>query len=101
MTPFLYQLIERSALPLRAVETTFAPDSSGFSTSRFVRWFDHKYGTPRQKHDWVKVSVMTGVKTNVVTAVEVDERSSGDCNQFAPLVPPDTVAGLGTLPRIG
>jgi hypothetical protein len=28
MTPFLYELIERSAWPLRAIESTFAPDST-------------------------------------------------------------------------
>jgi hypothetical protein len=38
MTPILRDLITRSSLPLRAVEDTFAPDSTGFSTSRFIRW---------------------------------------------------------------
>jgi len=37
-TPLLGDLLVQSSLPLRAVETVFAPDSSGFSTSRFVRW---------------------------------------------------------------
>jgi hypothetical protein len=23
-------------------------NSTGFTTSRFVRWFDHKYGEPKQ-----------------------------------------------------
>ena len=32
MTPTLKELIEVSALPLRTIETTFAPDSTGFST---------------------------------------------------------------------
>ena len=36
MTPILKNLIVQSSLPLRAIETTFAPDSSGFSTSRFA-----------------------------------------------------------------
>src|SRR5262249_49940713 len=43
-TPILKALIAKSALPLRSVEHDFAIDSSGFSTSRFERWFDHKYG---------------------------------------------------------
>jgi transposase len=86
LTPILHRLIAESSLPLRSVEVDFALDSSGFSTSRFVRWFDHKYGCPRQEYDWVKVSVMTGIKTNVVTAVVVDEKKGGDCPQFAPLV---------------
>jgi hypothetical protein len=51
----------------RAVELDFALDSSGFRSSRFVRWFDHKYGKPMQEHDWVKVSLMTGVKTNIAS----------------------------------
>jgi hypothetical protein len=54
LTPVLQALIVRSSLPLRAVETAFAPDSTGFSTSRFVRWFDEKYGVERSGHDWVK-----------------------------------------------
>jgi transposase len=85
VTPTLRALIAESARPLRSVELDYAVDSSGFSTSRFIRWFDHKYGKPKQKYDWVKVSLMTGVKTNVVTAVEIDERYAGDCPKFGPL----------------
>jgi hypothetical protein len=33
LTPLLKTLIEESATPLKAVETDFAVDSSGFSTS--------------------------------------------------------------------
>ena len=86
LTAILQRLIAESSLPLRSIETDFAVDSSGFSTSRFVRWFDHKYGVTKQQYDWVKVSLMTGVKTNVVTAVEIDERYAGDCPKFAPLL---------------
>lgn len=83
LTPALTSLITRSSLPLRAVETTFAPDSTGFSSSRFVRWFDEKYGVERSGHDWVKAHAMCGVKTNVVTAVEIHGRDAGD----SPLLP--------------
>jgi transposase len=93
MTPILHALIGESALPLRAIEVDFAVDSSGFATSRFVRWFDHKYGKPMQEYDWVKCSVMTGVKTNVVTAVRIDERYAADCPQFLPLL--SETAGRG------
>jgi transposase len=85
-TPILKELIAVSAKPLRTVETEFAIDSSGFCTSRFVRWFDHKYGITRQKHDWVKVHIACGVKTNIVTAVRILDRDAGDCPQFVPLV---------------
>jgi transposase len=38
---------------LKAIEVDFPADSSGFTTSRFIRWFDHKYGTVRQQHELV------------------------------------------------
>jgi transposase len=86
LTSTLRELVARSALPLRAVETDFAVDSTGFTTSRFVKWFDHKYGVTRQEHDWVKVHICTGVKTNVVTAVEIRGRDANDCPLLPPLV---------------
>lgn len=85
VTPILKTLIAMSGMPLKSVEVDFAIDSSGFATSRFVRWFDHKYGIVRQKYDWVKIHLMCGVKTNVVTAVEIGDRNAADCPQFGPL----------------
>ena len=71
MTPIFRSLIAESARPLAAVEQDFAADSSGFTTCRFDSWFDHKYGIVRRQHEWVKIHIMCGVKTNVVTAVEI------------------------------
>ena len=53
LTPILTAMIAESSRPLQAVEVDFAADSSGFMTSRFIRWFDHKYGVPKHRHDWV------------------------------------------------
>jgi hypothetical protein len=86
LTGALESLILQSSLPLRHCETTFAPDSSGFSTSRFVRWFDEKYGAERSGRAFVKAHVMTGTKTNVVTAIIIDGPNTADCPQFKPLV---------------
>jgi transposase len=86
LTPVLKQLVARSALPLRTVETDFAVDSSGFSASKFVRWYDEKYGVERSGHDWVKVHIATGVKTGVTTAVILEGRDTADCPQFKPLM---------------
>lgn len=83
LTPVLRALITESSLPLKSVEVDFAADSSGFSTSRFVRWFDHKYGVVRKQHSWVKAHLMCGVKTNVVTAVEIRDKLAQD----SPLLP--------------
>jgi transposase len=86
LTPILKTLITQSSLPLQAVETDFAADSSGFASSRFVRWFDIKYGKERVDHDWIKVHVMCGVKTNIVTAVEIAGRNASDVKCFSPLL---------------
>jgi transposase len=85
-TPILKQLIHQSSLPLRAVEHDFAIDSSGFSSNKFERWFDHKYGVTRQKCLWVKVHIACGVKTNIVTAVRILDKTANDSPQFVPLV---------------
>src|SRR6266446_6344442 len=77
-------MIETTALPLKAIESDFAVDSTGFGVARFFRWYDHKYGVVKDRRDWVKVHVMCGVKTNIVTAVEIRGRYQSD----APMLPP-------------
>ena len=84
--PILTSLITQSSLPLKSVEEDFAVDSTGFTTARFVPWYDHKYGVTRQEHDWVKCHLMCGVKTNVVTAVEIHGRDASDTKILPSLV---------------
>jgi transposase len=83
LTPLLFDLIETSSLPIRSVETDFAADSSGFSTSRYERWFNHKYGHESFQRQWVKVHIMCGVKTNIITAVQIADKNAAD----APMLP--------------
>lgn len=80
----LRALIVESAAPLKSVESTFACDSSGFSGCRFDRWYDHKFNQRVIKRSWCKAHIMCGVKTNVVTAVEIHGQAAGD----SPLLPP-------------
>lgn len=86
MTPYLHQFIAASSLPLKEVEVDFAVDSSGFSTCQYKRWFDVKYGNTEDWHDWIKLHLMTGVKTNIVTSCEVSRRYANDSPYFKPLV---------------
>src|SRR5437899_2757186 len=87
LTPIVRSLITESSRPLQAVEVDFAVDSTGFTTCRFESWFDHKYGeTPRRQHTWVKAHIMCGVKTNIVTAIEIRERDTNDGTQLPALV---------------
>jgi len=83
VTPILHRLIVESSRPLKAVEVDFAVDGSGFTSSRFVRWYDHRYGISRVHHEWVKVHLMCGVKTNIVTAVEI----AGSEASSSPMLP--------------
>jgi transposase len=83
LTPILSKLVQISSLPLRSVEDKFAVDSSGFRTTKFTEYCKEKHGT-KQEHEWVKLHLITGVKTNIITAVEVN--MGGDSPQFIPLV---------------
>jgi transposase len=86
LTAIFHALIERSALPLKCVETTFAVDSSGFSTATYTRWYSVKYGREMEAHDWRKLHLVCGTTTNIVTSVEVTGRDVGDTTMFQPLV---------------
>lgn len=86
LTPILKHMIEESAAPLREIETDFAVDSSGFSTSTYERWFSHKYGRQVTSMQWIKAHVMVGVRTNVVTSIEVTTFRGADCPQLPHLL---------------
>lgn len=86
LTPLLKTLIGQSASPLSVVETEFAVDSSGFTTTTYARWFDHKYGKKRTRQTWVKIHLICGVKTHTVTSVEVTPYESADNLQFPSMV---------------
>lgn len=81
----LQKLLTMTALPLKGVETKFAPDSSGFSTSRFGQFAVEKYGTLR-KHKWLKAHILVGTKTNVIASARITEEYGSDMKQFEPLV---------------
>lgn len=86
ITSILKDLIAISSTPLKDVETAFAADSSGFSTSRFGRWFDYKWGKEKKYRIWIKAHLMSGVKTNIVTACEITEGFANDSPQLPRLV---------------
>jgi len=86
LTPILKELISISSTPLREIEKDFAVDSSGFSTSRFARWFDYKWGKERKHRIWLKAHLCSGVKTNIITDVKITEGQENDSSQLAELV---------------
>jgi len=79
-TRVLVKLIEESAKPLAAIENAkgqFAIDSTGFSTVTYDRWFDQKHGKLCAKHPWVKLHIVVGTATHVITSAKVSPE--GDC----------------------
>lgn len=85
LTSILESLITKTSLPLASIEQDFAADSSGFTTSQLNYWRQHKYGA-RHEHDWVKVHIACGVKTNIVTAAIIMGRHASDTTLFPDLV---------------
>jgi len=86
LTPLLRELITRSSAPLKSIESDFAVDASGFGTSKTATWFNEKYGQHHVAQEWVKLHLMCGVKTNVVTSVEVSGRFEHDYKFLPQLV---------------
>lgn len=94
LTPYLQYLITESSKALKAVETDFAVDSSGFSTGQFKRWLDVKYGQDEDRRQWLKLHLMCGVKTNVVTSVEVSNGYASDYPYYKQLVDKTAQSGF-------
>jgi transposase len=86
LAPLLKTLVHESAAPLRAVETTFATDSTGFATNTYARWFDEKYGAEKRCQRWIKLHAQVGTLTNVIASVEATESNVGDSVMLTPLL---------------
>jgi transposase len=89
LTDILLSLIESSAMLLSLVEdhfveVDFAIDSTGFSTSTLDHW-NHR-GEDWTQHKWLKCHLCCGVRSNIVTAVVIDEPTSGDAKFLPPLL---------------
>jgi transposase len=84
--PILTAMIQQTSQSLRSVESQFAVDSTGFAFCRFVRWYDIKYNRFTSEQQWIKAHICTGTKTNVITAIEIHERDTGDSLQLPALV---------------
>jgi transposase len=86
VTPMLKAMIETAALPLSAVETVFAVDSTGFATTKYASWYDKKYNQMREEQTWVKAHFVTAVRSNIVTAVNIDHQDAADSPQLPALI---------------
>jgi hypothetical protein len=85
LTQVLQELLIKSSLPFRSLETSFAIDSTGVAGNRFVRWTDVKYRGVTE-HLWAKVHLMCGVKTHIITAAAILDRDASDVAQLPDLL---------------
>ena len=90
LTGIITDLVEQSAAPLADIESQFAADSSGFSTCRFDRWYDEKWGKEKSHRKWMKAHIVTGTRTNIITAVEITASNVNDSPVLPRLI--DTTA---------
>jgi transposase len=108
LAPILKHLIVETSEPFEIIEEDFAVDSTGFTASSYLRWQDQRKwkktlkqleaeaaagiveesGTKkrRREHAWVKAHLAVGVRTNIITAIEIHEPNTSDTKVFHPLV---------------
>ena len=98
LTPVILDLIARSAQPLSTIEKSFAIDASGFSTSRYEQWFDHKWGKERSIRLWRKAHICVGTTTNIVTSVQITPGNVHDSRLLPELV--DETAKTFTIKEV-
>ena len=93
-TDLLRALITESARPLRGIEHTFAPDSSGFSTSPYGRWHDEKHGGGNTGATYVNTHIIVGVKSHIITSAFASVEQVGDITQFPEMLEETQAAGF-------
>jgi hypothetical protein len=74
----LEKLIEESSKPLSVIEHDFATDATGIRTNLFSSWYSIRCQKEIKKRDHLTVHITTGIKSNVVTALNVETKSGKD-----------------------
>jgi len=74
----LDDLIEESSKPLKTVENNFATDATGIRTKLFSTWYSIRCKKEIKKRDHLTIHITTGVKSNTVTALNVELKPGKD-----------------------
>ena len=86
LTDVLRQLVTKSSLPLAGAETVFAADSTGLGIPRRRVWFNRHTNRREKRRDYMKLHVMVGVGSNIITCAEPSEGSASDRTYLRRLV---------------
>ena len=84
-TSVLKKILLITSLPLKSIESDFAVDSTGFSTSLFKQWFDIRTQSTELKRCWKKAHTAIGVKSHIITGLEITEGTENDSPFLVPL----------------
>ena len=82
MQIILDKLIEESSKPLSAIEHDFATDATGIKTKLFSSWYSIRCQKEIRRKDHLTIHISTGVKSNIVTALNVEIKSGKDNEIF-------------------
>ena len=78
----LDELIEESSKPLSEIERDFATDATGIRTNLFSSWYSIRCQKEIKRRDHLTIHITTGVKSNIVTALNVETKSGNDNKIF-------------------
>lgn len=81
MTPYFERLYKTLAVPVIQLENNFLVDSTGFSTFGKRRWLDARMDI-RERRDYLKLHIMSGVMTKVITSAQISEGTANDSPYF-------------------
>jgi len=75
---YLDELIKITSKPFNKIEKDFATDMTGIKTRTFTSWYSIRTGETIEKRDHISTHITTGVRSNIVTAVDVCVKSGRD-----------------------
>lgn len=78
LTDILKLLITKSSLPVAGREHVFAADSTGLSLPHRRIFFNRHTGRREMRRDYLKLHVMIGTGTNIITCAETSEGAAND-----------------------
>jgi transposase len=78
----LDELITESSKPLAKIEHDFATDATGIRTNLFSSWYSIRCQKEIKKRDHLTIHITTGVKSNIITALNVETKSGKDNKIF-------------------
>lgn len=78
----LEELIEESSKPLSVIEHDFVTDATGIRTKLFSSWYSIRTKKEIRKRDHLTVHISIGVKSKIITALNVETISGNDNRIF-------------------